>query len=334
MELDEDKRRTGFLGAGKTTLLKHLLRNAGGQRIAVVVNDVAALNIDSALIKGGGLVQSREHLVELQDGCICCSLRLDLVQAIAGLAAQGAFDLLLLESTGVSEPLQVAEIFAADVPVDLPGPGANNSTSAEVEATSCSAAASLLRDVAYLDTAVTVVDAHQLMHNLHSIHTFRETDWELLMQQQRRRQQGLQSAEEEPESDDSASDMDGSDDVADDVITNSSKSNEGDHIGEWSQAGSLLSFTTGGPWFCVLPEEAWPEDEEHRDFAPAVGDRRQELVFIGVELKEQLLRAALDECLVTVAEVEALGFSGLHDPFEPWPDIKDMIDTGRSFIIH
>ncbi|WIA32558.1 hypothetical protein OEZ86_003365 [Tetradesmus obliquus] len=105
----------------------------------------------------------------------------------------------------------------------------------------------------------------------------------------------------------------------------------GDHIGEWSQAGSLLSFSTGGPWFCVLPKDAWPEDaaaaaELAADFAPCVGDRRQELVFIGLGLKQDLLRAALDECLVTVTEAEEAGFSGLPDPFEPWPDVTDLLD--------
>jgi G3E family GTPase len=132
-------------------------------------------------------LQSREQLVELQNGCVCCSLRLDLVQAIARLAAAGCFDLLLLESTGVSEPLQVAEIFSADVPVDMninsssgdDGSAGDSAAAAAAGAVaaagsdSAAAAAVLLRDVAYLDTAVTVVDAHQLMHNLHSIYTFR-----------------------------------------------------------------------------------------------------------------------------------------------------------------
>lgn len=124
-------------------------------------------------------LQSQEQLVELQNGCICCSLRVDLVAAIARLAAAGAFDLLLLESTGVSEPLQVAEIFAVDVPIDQmlveAAPAASNNggssgggsngvpAAAEAAATavtaaaggdSSAAAAVLLRDVAYLDTAV------------------------------------------------------------------------------------------------------------------------------------------------------------------------------------
>jgi G3E family GTPase len=106
---------------------------------------------------------------------------LDLVQAIARLAAAGCFDLLLLESTGVSEPLQVAEIFSADVAVDDVVNSVSDNAAAAAAAGAVAAAGSggaaaaavLLRDVAYLDTAVTVVDAHQLMHNLHSIHTFR-----------------------------------------------------------------------------------------------------------------------------------------------------------------
>lgn len=95
----------------------------------------------------------------------------------------------------------------------------------------------------------------------------------------------------------------------------------------------MLHCTAGGPWFCVQPPQAWPEGQEERsailaDFAPAVGDRRQELVFIGVGLREGALRDALDGCLVTVGEMEA-GFRGLLDPFEPWPDVGDMMDLGE-----
>lgn len=90
----------------------------------------------------------------------------------------------------------------------------------------------------------------------------------------------------------------------------------------------------GGPWFCVLPPSAWPEGEDERaavmaDFSASVGDRRQELVFIGVGVDESSLRAALDDCLVTVEDMEA-GFRGLQDPFEPWPDVEDMMDLGES----
>lgn len=105
------------------------------------------------------------------------------------------------------------------------------------------------------------------------------------------------------------------------------------HIAWLSLLLLLPLLPAGGPWFCVQPLDTWPEGEDERsailaDFSPSVGDRRQELVFIGVGLKEQQLRAALDECLVTVGDMEA-GLSGLEDPFEPWPDVEDMIDLGE-----
>ena len=129
---------SGFLGAGKTTLLNHILNNREGRRIAVIVNDMSEVNIDAALVREGGAELSRtdEKLVEMSNGCICCTLREDLLVEVRRLADEGRFDQLVIESTGISEPLPVAETFTFE---DEDG----NS----------------LNEFARLDTMVTVVDA-------------------------------------------------------------------------------------------------------------------------------------------------------------------------------
>ncbi len=128
---------SGFLGAGKTTVLSHVLNNRDGRKVAVIVNDMSDVNIDSALVQGEvSLNRSEEKLVEMSNGCICCTLREDLLEEVTKLARDGRFDYLLIESTGISEPLPVAETF----------------TFADEEGVS-------LSDVAKLDTMVTVVDA-------------------------------------------------------------------------------------------------------------------------------------------------------------------------------
>jgi G3E family GTPase len=128
---------SGFLGAGKTTLLNHILNNREGQRVAVIVNDMSEVNIDAALVgREVELNRAEEKLVEMSNGCICCTLREDLLIEVSRLAKQGRFDYLVIESTGISEPLPVAETF----------------TFRDEEEIS-------LSDVADLDTMVTVVDA-------------------------------------------------------------------------------------------------------------------------------------------------------------------------------
>lgn len=132
---------SGFLGAGKTSLLNHVLANRDGLRVAVIVNDMSEINIDAALVRdGGALSRTEERLVELTNGCICCTLRDDLLDEVARLARLGRFDYLLIESSGISEPMPVAATFAFGVE-----------------------AGQILDDLARLDTTVTVVDAAGLL---------------------------------------------------------------------------------------------------------------------------------------------------------------------------
>jgi len=133
---------SGFLGAGKTTLMNHILNNREGRRVAVIVNDMSEVNIDADLLREGGanLSRTEETLVEMTNGCICCTLRDDLLREVRALAEAGRFDYLLIESTGVSEPLPVAATF------DFRDEEGHS-----------------LGDVAQVDTMVTVVDAVNLL---------------------------------------------------------------------------------------------------------------------------------------------------------------------------
>jgi G3E family GTPase len=148
---------SGFLGAGKTTLLNHILTNREGKKVAVIVNDMSEVNIDSQLVAKGGanLSRTNEKLVEMSNGCICCTLREDLLIEITNLAKEGKFDYILIESTGVSEPLPIAETFTFED---------ENGVS--------------LSEVATLDTMVTVIDAVNFLRDFRSLDSLQDRKME------------------------------------------------------------------------------------------------------------------------------------------------------------
>lgn len=144
---------SGFLGAGKTTVLQHLLKNRQGLRVAVIVNDMSEINIDAAILgKEIAWNRSEEKLIEFSNGCICCTLREDLLIAVRKLANEKRFDYLIIESTGISEPLPIAETFTF---TDEAGIG--------------------LSEIARLDTMVTVIDAVNFLRDYEQADLLQET---------------------------------------------------------------------------------------------------------------------------------------------------------------
>ena len=134
---------SGYLGSGKTTVLNHVLHNRQGLKVAVIVNDMSEVNMDAAMVKGGYTLPYRRKLVEMSNGCICCTLRDDLMQEIKKLVNEGKYDYILIESTGISEPVPVARTFTY----------ADEETGID------------LTRLAKLDCLVTVVDANRFWHD-------------------------------------------------------------------------------------------------------------------------------------------------------------------------
>jgi len=386
---------SGFLGAGKTTLLNHVLNNRENRRVAVIVNDMSEVNIDAALVRDGGANLSRtdEQLVEMTNGCICCTLRDDLLKEVSQLAAQGRFDYLLIESTGIAEPLPVAATFEFR---DEKG----NS----------------LSDVARLDTMVTVVDAANLLKDYASSDFLRDrgeslgedderTLVDLLVEQIEFADvvvlNKISTASKEERDlahkvirslnpDARIEEVDFGevtlDAILDTKLFDFNKAHEHplwykelhgfashtpeteeygvrsfvyrarrpfdperfqsfidkgwpgvvrakgffwlatrpDFVGEISQAGALVRTGKRGRWWSSVPEQYWPaEPEWQRAMEPYFhkiwGDRRQEIVFIGIDpMQEDALITELDQCLLEEQDFAPERWSGLNDPFPNW----------------
>jgi G3E family GTPase len=331
---------SGFLGAGKTTVLNHVLANQDGLRVAVIVNDMSEVNIDARLVQNE-VTRVDAQLVEMSNGCICCTLREDLLIEVARLAEAGRFDYLLIESTGVSEPLPVAETF----------------TFADEDGRS-------LGDVARLDTMVTVVDAHAFLKDVSAIEELLVDQVEfadviiinkldLVNDDERARVEAVLRSlnataklvgatrgevdvravlgtglfdfdraaeapgwlavlrgEEQPETDEYG------------ISSFAYRSDRAFHPERlWAQVNAGwpgVIRSKGFFWIASRPELAgvWSSAGGILSVGPAgtwvsAADRHQELVFIGQDLDEPALRARLDACLLADGEDDALA--------DPWP---------------
>jgi G3E family GTPase len=382
---------SGFLGAGKTTLLNHVLRNREGRRVAVIVNDMSEINIDAALVRdgGAGLSRTEEKLIEFSNGCICCTLRDDLLAEVRRLAAERRFDYLLIESTGISEPMPVAATFEVR---DADG--------------------FCLADDARLDTMVTVADASALVRDFSSSAMLAERGESLGPEDERSL---VDLLTEQLEFADvvvlNKVDLADAKTLADAValikslnptahivhatrgrvglpeILNTglfdfekaraapawARELRGEHlpeteaygissfvfrsarpfhperlmklleaewpgvvrskgffwlatrmqfVGELSQAGGMLQHRAAGFWWATAPvEDRQKVQEEYgADWHPEYGDRRQELVIIGIRMDEAWLRQELSACLLSDEEMRRgpHGWQLLPDPFPRW----------------
>lgn len=388
---------SGFLGAGKTTVLNHVLANREGKRVAVIVNDMSEVNIDAQLVANGkaNLSRTEEQLVEMTNGCICCTLRDDLLKEVSRLAREGRFDYLLIESTGISEPLPVAMTFTFE---DQFGQS--------------------LGKVAELDTMVTVVDAYNFFKD------FAESDYI------RDRGESLGEGDDRTVVDLLVDQIEFADvilvsktDLVDEATLGrltgvlrtlnteaeivpiahgevpldrvmgtgrfdmeKAQSSPGwikevmgehvpeteeygigsfvykarrpfhpqrfwkliqspwpgvvrskgffwlatrmDWIGEWSQAGGSCNYGHAGTWWCTAPKQFWPDEEEarlriHANMQEPYGDRRQEIVLIGIGMDREALTTMLDAALLTDEEFAAGpgAWSSYPDPFASVADL-------------
>jgi G3E family GTPase len=397
---------SGFLGAGKTTLLNHILNNRDGLKIAVIVNDMSDVNIDALIVnQEGGLSRTSESLVEMSNGCICCTLREDLLAEVTKLAKEGRFDYLVIESTGISEPLPVAETFTFR---DQSG--------------------TCLGDIATLDTTVTVVDAGAFLKDFCSTDSLLRR--EIGLDEKDTRSLSVLLADQVEFADVivinksdlvSFSDLEKLKSILkklnpdarqimtirgkvrlDDILATGlfdiekartaagwlkvmrgKEVSEADSYGVssfsiqerrpfhperlwawlndadfwrgiirskgvfwlgsqpaimalWSRAGGHIEWAPLGTWWASIPKSKWPDDPIFNTWMEGVwkkgfGDRRNELVFIGVNMDRDIIRARIDLCLATDDEIQQIlrGEFTSTDPFPNWKnELNDKKEVG------
>ena len=296
---------SGFLGAGKTTLLNHVLRNREGRRVAVIVNDMSEVNIDASIVgREGQISRTEETMVEMSNGCICCTLRDDLLKEVRTLAEAGRFDALLIESTGVSEPMPVAATFDFT----------SESVRGEVPLENI-----FDTRLFNLQDAYTMPGWVQELEGKHS--TFHKSESETY---------GLHSfvyRAREPFHPQRLHDF------LQAPITGLIRSkgyfwlaSRPDWVGSLSGAGKLMDIEPVGRWWAASPKARWPQDTALRRQIEAKwqepwGDRYQELVFIGDKyLDEAAVRKALAACQLNYTETRKgmKTWRALRDPFPDW----------------
>ena len=385
---------SGFLGAGKTTLLNHVLHNREGLRVAVIVNDMSEINVDARLVReGGALSRVDERVVQMQNGCICCTLREDLLKEVATLAREGRFDYLLIESTGIAEPLPVAETFtftdetgrclgdlarldtlvtvvdAAGFPVELLSvDNVQERGLAATEADERSIAMLLMDQVEFADVIllnktdlVSAEDADQLEAMLRAFNPGAKVmrtvrgcidpreilntgRYDLARAQENEKWMAEPRFQREPETEEYGirsltflarrpfhpdrfrAFLEGQ--AMRRIVRSKGLlwlASRPDIAGNWQQAGHACELDPAGFWWAATPRDEWPDDpadraEIEREWDEETGDRRQELVFIGVELDRDQLLQEVKACLLTDEEYR-LGpavWSTWPDAFPAW----------------